>query len=390
AQCFINEFVFAEDDDETQAAQALRARLAAALDGGKTVPALLVAAVGCYGPLHTVPGAEKFGARAWPAALRALLELQIDEPRAERACRGNIAQLTAIDDAVSLAVQNQYEQNPYPRWMRLPPPAPAQPLQAHLRSALPYAALPAQPLPAQPDILIAGCGTGQQPIETAQAIAGAHILAIDLSMASLAYALRKSQALGLTSIEYGCADILRLESLGRSFDVIESAGVLHHLADPFAGWRRLLALLRPGGCMRLGFYSATARRHITRARQRISAAGYGATPADIRRCRQHLRQIEAAEQTGVVSLGDFYSTSNCRDLLLHVQEHCLTLDAIATFLQQNDLAFLGFLLEAPVLQAYRQRFPDDSHCTDLHCWAHFERENPDTFIGMYQFWICRR
>ena len=95
--------VFAEDDDETQAAQALRARLAAALDGGEAVPALLVAAVGCYGPLHTVPGAEKLGTRAWPAALRALLALQIDEPRAERACRANIAQLTAIDFATAAA-----------------------------------------------------------------------------------------------------------------------------------------------------------------------------------------------------------------------------------------------------------------------------------------------
>jgi hypothetical protein len=24
--------------------------------------------------------------------------------------------------------------------------------------------------------------------------------------------------------------------------------------------------------------------------------------------------------------------------------------------------------------------------TDLDCWDNFERENPDTFVGMYQFW----
>jgi ubiquinone/menaquinone biosynthesis C-methylase UbiE len=41
------------------------------------------------------------------------------------------------------------------------------------------------------DALIAGCGTGQQSIQTAQTIPDAKILAVDLSAASLAYAKRK-------------------------------------------------------------------------------------------------------------------------------------------------------------------------------------------------------
>lgn len=390
AQCFINEYVFAQDADESRAAAALRDRLAAAAARGEDVPALLVAAVACYFPLHTLAGAEKLCERAWPAALRDLLTLQIAEPLEERACRRAIAQLTAIDDAVSLAVQNQYEENPYPRWIRLPQAAPPQTLETFLRSTLPHAALPPRPAPAHPEILIAGCGTGQQPIETAQAIAGAKILAIDLSMASLAYAMRKTRSLNIDAIEYGCADILRLDTLGRTFDVIESAGVLHHLADPFEGWRRLLALLRPNGFMRLGFYSATARRHIVRAQQLIKAAGYGSTPDEIRRARQHLRKIAAAENLGSVLQSDFFSTSNCRDLLFHVQEHCLTLDAIDAFLKENNLGFLGFLLDAPVLHAYSRRFPDDRTRTNLDQWNIFEKEQPNTFIGMYQFWIQKR
>jgi len=89
-------------------------------------------------------------------------------------------------------------------------------------------------------------------------------LAVDLSISSLAYAKRKSRKLGLTTIEYAQADLLKLGSLGRSFDIIESSGVLHHLAAPWAGWRVLLSLLRPGGFMRLGFYSEVARRDIVR------------------------------------------------------------------------------------------------------------------------------
>src|SRR5215467_12930464 len=45
--------------------------------------------------------------------------------------------------------------------------------------------------------------------------------------------------------------------MGRAFDFIEVKGVAH-LADPFAGWRLLLSMLRPDGFMRLGIYSKLA------------------------------------------------------------------------------------------------------------------------------------
>ena len=75
---------------------------------------------------------------------------------------------------------------------------------------------------------------------------------------------RKAHELGLANIEHAQADILKLDSLDRRFDVIETAGVLHHLADPAAGWRLLLSLLRPNGLMFVGLYSALARRSSDR------------------------------------------------------------------------------------------------------------------------------
>ena len=71
--------------------------------------------------------------------------------------------------------------------------------------------------------------------------------------------MRKTRELGVSSIEYAQADLLKLGSLGKQFDVIEAGSVLHHLADPWTGWRTLLSLLRPGGFMLLGLYSNIAR-----------------------------------------------------------------------------------------------------------------------------------
>ena len=165
-----------------------------------------------------------------------------------------------------------------------------------------------------------GCGTGAHSIDTAQRFPQSRVLAIDISRTSLAYAGRKAHELGLSNIEHAQADILKLDTLGRRFDVIETAGVLHHLADPAAGWRLLLSLLRPNGLMFIGLYSAIARRSLNAVRTQIAARGYRATADDIRLCRQDL-----IARGGLPPFRDFSSTSGCRDLLFNVMEHQFTI-----------------------------------------------------------------
>jgi SAM-dependent methyltransferase len=218
----------------------------------------------------------------------------------------------------------------------------------------------------------------------AQRYLGVRLLAIDLSLASLAYAMRKTRAAGMHNIDYAQADILQLGSLGRSFDVIDAGGVLHHLADPMQGWRVLLSLLRPGGVMRLGFYSALGRRDVIAARKHIVAAGFRPTADDIRRCRQHLL---TTPHRAVSRYYDFYSTSECRDLLFHVQEHTLGIPDLQSFIAENALQFVGFETAPQVHGLYRERFPADIAMTDLGHWHAFETAHPDTFAGMYQFWV---
>src|SRR5262249_17398233 len=160
--------------------------------------------------------------------------------------RDTIPRLTPIEDDVSRLVQDQYEQNPYPRWTAPPQPRERESLDALMRNELPRA--PFRPLGrSELDVLVAGCGTGRQAIGIARQFPRARVQAIDLSATSLGYAKARSEALGVGNVTYAQADILRLGSIERTFDLIQSDGVLHHLADPFAGWRVLLGLLRPGG-----------------------------------------------------------------------------------------------------------------------------------------------
>jgi 2-polyprenyl-3-methyl-5-hydroxy-6-metoxy-1,4-benzoquinol methylase/tetratricopeptide (TPR) repeat protein len=379
-QCFLNEYVFALGDTERTQVQHVEDRIVAALGASAEIALLDLIVAASYLPLHRLPGAASLLTRAWPDAVGRLLTQQIREPLEEESDRNNIPALTPIDDAVSLQVQHQYEESPYPPWTAVPQIEPTTVVH-FLRDRLNIVPLSWPQTTVGVDILIAGCGTGSHSIDSALRFPKAHILAIDISRTSLAYARRKSRELGLTNIEYGQADILKLAVLGPRFDVIETVGVLHHLADPAAGWRVLLSLLRPHGLMLVGLYSATARQSLAAARAFITERGYRST--DIRACRQELIQ-----RFGMPPFRDFSSTSGCRDLLFNVMEHQFTIPQIGEFLDENRLTFLGFeQLPPDVLRQFQQQFPDAGAMSDLGSWHAFEQANPLTFGNMYFFWV---
>jgi SAM-dependent methyltransferase len=377
-QCFLNEYVFAQSAEETGRAERLRALLQRKLDDSTDVAVGLVAAVGSYFPLHALPKADTLLARKWPDYAEGLIRAQVSEPLQEIADRTAIPALTAIDSGTSAEVMRQYEENPYPRWTINP------------LSLLGRAKARGEHAPAGPSILIAGCGTGEHPFDIAQKSPESSILAVDLSRVSLAYARRKTREEGLRNVEYAQADILNLASIGRTFDRIEAVGVLHHLADPKAGWRVLLSLLAPNGIMRVGLYSEIARRSIVEARAIVAERGYRPTADGIRALRQSIiREKEEPRWTSLIRTVDFYSTSGCRDMFFNVMEHRLTIADIKSFLDEQGFVFLGFELDAKIIERFRQRNPAADALTELDAWAAFEAENPQTFLNMYLFSMCR-
>jgi tetratricopeptide (TPR) repeat protein/SAM-dependent methyltransferase len=383
-QCFLNQYVFADTQDELALVGHLRAAAEAALAEDRPVDAASLIALACHVPLHSLAGAEKLLRRAWPEGVQATLVSQVSEPLQERELRAGIAHLTPIGEGVSSLVRQQYEESPYPRWLKTEPVVPCASVELHVRRQIPRAPVVPLDRPAA-DILIAGCGTGLHPIETALIFPAARVLAIDLSLASLGYAARKAKEIGAANLEFAQADIMKLGAIERRFDAIESVGVLHHLGEPEAGLEVLLSLLRPGGLLKLGLYSAHARRNVVAVRDFIAERGFGSGAADIRRCRQELLALDAADiRRTVTQWPDFASASECRDLLFHVQEHRHTLPEIAGWLERYGLTFLGFEIAPHVGNVFRSAYSDE---TDLRQWDEFENRNPDIFAGMYQFWV---
>ena len=376
SQCFINEYVFSQTEAETEAAQRLRVSLEQSLATQTSCSALLPALVGAYFPLHTISNAQALLERRLPASAETLIFQQVKEPARERQLAATIPVLTPIDSDISRRVREQYEENPYPRWVM---------------AAVEQAGNSPYRVGKVPDVLIAGCGTGLSAIQFVRENPHVRVLAIDLSLTSLSYAKRMAQDLGLGNIALARADINRLASIGRDFDFIDASGVLHHLADPWAGWRVLLSLLRPGGTMQVCLYSALARQNVVAGRAMIAERGYRPIAEDIRRCREAIMAAEDGSLLKSLSqTDDFFSTSECRDMLFHVQEHRIGLPQIKSFIAENNLQFTGFNLDRPALQRFAVRFPQPWALLDLDCWHRHEIEAPGTFLGMYRFWVRKQ
>jgi SAM-dependent methyltransferase len=385
-QCFLGDYVHSSTQEETARVATLYERLFRAADAGETISGTALAALASYEPLHFFEWPKGFAQRAWPAPVQALLAQQLVEPRAERELAASIPSFGTIEDEVSLRVQRQYEESPYPRWVRLPANPQPTTFEAQVGALFPTIQLPTRGPGGMTEVLVAGCGTGQESMDLAQNLTQARVLAIDLSLASLAYARRKTMESGIGNIEYAQADILSFES-PREFDFISSVGVLHHLRDPIAGWRRLVSVLRPGGLMQVGLYSELGRRDLEPARSLIASKGWKANSVGIRRGREAI--LADPNFARIATLRDMYGLNECRDLLFHAQEHRYRLDQVKSIVDALGLEALGLAVPAPVAQAFFSRFGPAS-AGDLGAWDTYEKSNPDTFSGMYILWLRKR
>lgn len=332
-QAFLNGFVWPEDAAETRALEGL----------GDSVPARVLRAA--YRPLASDAGLRD------ETECAELLRVQVDEPEEEQQLAATLGG-DDPDDAITAAVRAQYEEHPYPRWLSLHRPEPD-------RDATPRR------------VLVAGCGTGRDPIAAALRNPTWSFEAIDVSRRSLGYAMRKARELGATNIRFRFADLREVRG---SYDRIVAVGVLHHLADPAEGLRALGRCLAPGGELLLGVYSRRGRAALDRLRL------LGGDEGDLRQRRQRmLAALDDGERAEVEDL-DFFELGHYRDTLYHIHETELTPLELDLMIRTAGLVFDGFDDLPPDVAAQY------GHERDLRLWETLEAERPDLFRHMFR---CR-
>jgi ubiquinone/menaquinone biosynthesis C-methylase UbiE len=346
-QCYINEYIWMTSPEELDAIAGRPIATDRLLDGDiEEGYNLLLASL--YQPVYArfAPdvGLERI-ANIRPGALAEAVARRVEEHADEQNRKSRIPLVADAVNATSRKVAAQYEAAPYPRWTRLGMSL----REGELRRSLVDYFKPSQldfmdhPF----DVLVAGCGTGMDAVQIALGHGqNARVVALDLSMTSLAYASRMADRFGARNIEFMQGDIQEIskvpEFLAR-FRMIECGGVLHHMADPFQGWRSLVKCLVPGGIMRISLYSAIARSNLTALHSDLAYPGAGCSDAQLRAFRHELMaRPDGQLGSELKSSPDFYTTSGFRDLVLHVNERCLSIPEIAGFLEEMRLVFRGF------------------------------------------------
>ena len=384
-QCFMNEYVFAETEDERTRVHALQTAICNAIRNNDAIAPLQLAALAAYRPLYRLDGAEALSKRNWPESIRALLTQQIDAPLEEAGLRASIPALTQVADHGSEEPQD----GPSPRWGKAATTLRPLPLDYVLRTSLPNLG-PLSIDGTAPDVLIAGCGSGERAVEAALSYQNSRVLAVDESVDDLAYGRRQAQACGLQGITFARAELSSLASIGRSFDVIEWSSLLRS-ADPRATWDTLASLLRPGGVMRVGLLSEPLHAMIAAVQDFAKQGNYLPNIEGVRQLRQNLLRLPADNGAAKAALSsDFFATGTCRALAFGLHHQRLTLPEIAAMLEGNYLELLGVEVPSDIRQAFAKRFPDPAARTDLAAWHAFERAQANAFGLSFQLWLRKR
>ncbi|MGI9344534.1 MAG: class I SAM-dependent methyltransferase [Gammaproteobacteria bacterium] len=387
-QCHGNEYAYYVASEEAELLRALDRDIATRLPDSAPLTVLVLAAL-----MYRAPESSEWAAdltnvdfSAVHVPTQRFVRSTLDAYHAEIALARSFESQCELDNDTSLRVGAMYEENPYPRWRFSIPlfNRGGKSIVAHdkLTEAAGW-----DPRGADVHrVLVAGCGTGLGTVTTAANFPDLQLTAIDISTRSLAYGALKARELGISNVEFERRDILQLPSWERSFDMIEAGGVIHHMAEPDDGLRSMLACLRPHGIVKLGLYSARARASIVRLREAFRAEFGSIGPAEIREVRHRiLGRIEDSEYAEFSRLRDFYSSSGCRDLLLHEHECQYSIPELAELLNRHGLRFLRFAEGGGIYQTFHALRGAAADVYDLDQWHDVESRAPSMFAGMYVF-----
>ncbi|MCC6407886.1 MAG: class I SAM-dependent methyltransferase [Planctomycetes bacterium] len=181
-------------------------------------------------------------------------------------------------DAITEAVRAMYSAFPYPAGA----PTFRQATDARLLLSYGERGRPAgRPL----TVLDAGCGRGVGLIGAAALQPDVDFLGIDLCGPALEHARAEVARRGLANVRLAEVDLMTLAGLDvppGGFDVVLSSGVVHHLADPEVGLRRLANVLAPHGVLSLMVYGRRGRESLHRLVRAIDAVAPRELPLEER------------------------------------------------------------------------------------------------------------
>ena len=187
-----------------------------------------------------------------------------------------------------------------------------------------FAQLLDRAIPSDARVVEIGCGTGQMSLYLARA--SRSVVAADIAGTALQLGRDAARRFGVTSIQFVETDLHHAGLRQDFFDVVYSAGVLHHTADPAAAFACVTRLARPGGTVVVGVYNAFGRLPLRCRRGIARITGFRYVPFD-----PILRERSRDTARGEAWLRDQYR---------HPEEHRHTIAEVKRWFADNGVDYL--------------------------------------------------
>lgn len=250
--------------------------------------------------------------------------------------------------------------------------------------------------------LVAGCVSGNELFQLASVYEGAEFVGVDCSASNLAYGIRQCKELGLTTAKFYLADIDKLEPshFPKLFDVIFASTLISRVPEPLETWERLAALVRPGGIMKLSFFTKNFIDLLTSARRHLrSSTSFGKSHFSNSRHLPDVLKIPTVEEARLsrhklidadesstfqelLMIPSFYSLNEFTDLVFHPHTIGFSFLNIQECVQKLGLEIVGFefpgLAQETILK-YRVEFPQDPNMKDPNSLHIYDTKNPEAF-----------
>ena len=391
-QCDYNGYVWEVTDKEKKEIQNLEEKIIEDLKLTDDININEVLIYACYKPLLNNTSLVNYLSKKFKDTDEInyeVIQSLILEPLSLRENNDHIKSFNEVKDKTSLKVMNMYKEHPYPKWKGiLYIPSEINVHQKYYDRDL----TEKNDSNIQKEILIAGCGTGQELVTVSKIYSNSNITAIDISLPSLSYAYKRAKDNDVNNFELIHMDLLELVNYKKKFDIINCSGVLHHMKDPELGLKALISCLKEDGYLNIGLYSRTARENITKLRKLIADNNLNNSQEEIAKIRRSIiLGYDGYESFNhLLNVRDFYSFNEMQDLLFHPRELMFNLEEIDEILKRNNLEFIEFDNKyQKVKDVYNKNYPKDKELRSIKNWSEFEDQYPPTFLGMYQFFAKR-
>ena len=248
---------------------------------------------------------------------------------------------------VTETVKQFYEKSPFPNYDDLD----SQRALVEKARAGVFARLLNDQIPYDARVVEIGCGTGQ--LTNFLSIAHRSALGVDVCLNSLRLAQRFKEEQGLDRAAFAQMNLFRPALKDGFFDFVISNGVLHHTADPRGAFGRISRLLKPGGFLVVGLYSAYSRQlHYARR------AVFRWTGLTSRWLDPHFARVSAVGKRAA-----WFQDQYC-----HPHESSHTIDEVLGWMDENGLDYVNSIPKpapGPVLTSNERLFETRSAASSL-------------------------